>query len=223
MIRSRARLSLIAASTLAATVVLAACAGTMGKSSSMGFFISSTGSGKGGDLGGLAGADSNARRSRPRPAPATRPGAPISAPSRWRRRPSTRATASAPGPWQNAKGVVVATERDRTARRQQPHQADRADRKGRGGQRPRRHAEHARHPDRLAAGRHGDRRRRGHDLRQLDQAAARRGDGRPSRPHRPRRERAGEVVELVAPVARLQPRRVDGTGGAGCIYCFAAN
>ena len=44
---------------------------------SMTFFITSEGSGKGGDLGGLAGADAHCQNSRPRPAPAVRPGAPI--------------------------------------------------------------------------------------------------------------------------------------------------
>ena len=48
-----------ASSVAAATVLLAACAGSMGSGSSTGlsFFVSSAGSGRGADLGGLAGAD----------------------------------------------------------------------------------------------------------------------------------------------------------------------
>jgi hypothetical protein len=58
MNRSGARLPLVAASALAAIVaLLGACAGSMSGPSGMGFFVSSTGSGRGGDLGGLAGAD----------------------------------------------------------------------------------------------------------------------------------------------------------------------
>jgi len=48
-----------ASSVAAATVLLAACAGSMTSASNtgLGFFVSSTGSGRGADLGGLAGAD----------------------------------------------------------------------------------------------------------------------------------------------------------------------
>jgi hypothetical protein len=109
MIRSRARLSLLVASALAAAVVLAACAGTMGKSTSMGFFISSTGSGKGADFGGLAGADKLCASL------ATAAGA---GNRTWRAYLSTVPVQGAAavnardrigtGPWYNAKGVVVA-------------------------------------------------------------------------------------------------------------------
>ena len=111
------------------------------------------------------------------------------------------------GPWRNAKGVVVAKNVTELHGANNLNKQTALTEKGDGRQRPRRHAEHARHPDRLAARRHGDRRRGRHDLRQLDQERRGRGDGRPPRSHRPRRERAGEVVELVAPVARLQLRR----------------
>jgi len=111
MIRSRARLALVAAPALAAAaLVLAACAGSMGGGTSgMSFFVSSTGSGKGGNLGGLAGADQLCTSL------ATAAGAgnhtwraylssvpiPGSAGVNARDRIGT-------GPWRNAKGVVVA-------------------------------------------------------------------------------------------------------------------
>jgi hypothetical protein len=109
MIRSRARLSLLAASAVAATVVLAACAGMKGSSSSMGFFVSSVGAGKGADLGGLAGADKLCTSL------ATAAGA---GNRTWRAYLSTVPVQGAAavnardrigtGPWSNAKGVVVA-------------------------------------------------------------------------------------------------------------------
>ena len=71
------------------------------------------------------------------------------------------------------------------------------------------------------------RRRRRHDLRQLDERQA----GAAMVGHHDRMglrdDDAVEVLELVAPVARperrLQPGRAAGTGGAGLFYCFAAN
>ena len=107
--------SLVIASLVAATGVLAACAGSTmapaGSSSNtgMGFFVSSTGSGRGADLGGLAGAD------RLCTSLATAAGA---GNRTWRAYLST--TPNAPGaavnardrigtgPWRNAKGVVIA-------------------------------------------------------------------------------------------------------------------
>jgi len=109
MIRSRARLSLLAASAVAATVVLAACAGMKGGSSSMGFFVSSTGSGKGADLGGLAGADKLCTSLATTAGYGNRT---------WRAYLSTVPVSGSAavnardrigtGPWSNAKGVVVA-------------------------------------------------------------------------------------------------------------------
>ena len=198
----------------------------VGRISGMSFFVTSTGSGKGADLGGLAGAD----RLCTTLAHGGRRGG-----KTWRAYLSTQAAAGTAAvnardrigtrPVAQRQGRRHREGRRRPARReQQPQQADRADREGRRRQRPRRHAEHARHPDRLAAGRHGVRRQRRHDLRQLDQERRGRGDGRPPRPHGPRRQRAGEVVELVAPVARLQPGRARRAPAATArIYCFAAN
>jgi len=97
---------LLAAATAAAAALLVAC-GSM--TSPMTFFVSSTGSGKGGDLGGLLGADQLCTRL------ANAAGAPA---QEWRAYLSTVAVTGypavnardriGPGPWRNAKGVVVA-------------------------------------------------------------------------------------------------------------------
>jgi hypothetical protein len=109
MYRSRARLSVATALAVAAgVVVLAACA-SMGGASGMSFFVSSKGSGKGGDLGGLAGADQLCTSL------ATAAGA---GNRTWRAYLSSVAVPGSAavnardrigtGPWRNAKGVVVA-------------------------------------------------------------------------------------------------------------------
>ena len=94
---------------VAATVVLAACGSMMGSKTDMTFFVTSAGSGKGADLGGLAGADAICTRL------ATAVG---SSGHTWRaylsQQPLGGATAVnardriGPGPWRNAKLVVVA-------------------------------------------------------------------------------------------------------------------
>jgi hypothetical protein len=94
---------------LGATVALAACGSMMGGKTDMTFFVSSTGSGKGADLGGLTGADALCTRL------ATAAG---STGHTWRAYLSAVPVAGAPGanardrigpgPWRNAKGVVVA-------------------------------------------------------------------------------------------------------------------
>jgi hypothetical protein len=99
-----------------AAAVLAACAGSMSSpgsssnSSGMTFFVSSTGSGRGGDLGGLAGAD------RLCTSLASAAGA---GNHTWRAYLSTQSGPGGPGvnardrigtgPWRNAKGVVIAS------------------------------------------------------------------------------------------------------------------
>ncbi len=92
----------------AAATVLVAC-GSMGSKTDMTFFVSSTGSGKGADLGGLAGADQLCTRL------ANAAGA---SGHDWSAYLSTVPAGGAPGvnardrigagPWRNAKGVVVA-------------------------------------------------------------------------------------------------------------------
>ncbi len=96
-----------------ATAVAAALLGLAGtlhaQPSGMSFFVTSTGSGKGADFGGLAGADRHCQTL----------AAAVGAGNRtWRAYLSTQPTSAAPavnardrigkGPWRNAKGVVVA-------------------------------------------------------------------------------------------------------------------
>jgi hypothetical protein len=102
-----------ASSVAAATVLLGACAGSMtgsGSSTGLSFFVSSTGSGRGADLGGLAGADRLCSTL------ATAAGA---GNKTWRAYLSTQPAPGSEtavnardrigaGPWRNAKGVVVA-------------------------------------------------------------------------------------------------------------------
>jgi hypothetical protein len=110
MIRSRPRFALVAAATFAVTAaLLAACAGSMSGSSGTSFFVSSAGSGKGGDLGGLAGADQLCT---------SLAGAAGAGNRTWRAYLSTVAFPGGAGvnardrigtgPWRNAKGVVIA-------------------------------------------------------------------------------------------------------------------
>jgi hypothetical protein len=102
------RISLVAAVALA----LGSCA-SMSQRAGMSFFVTSTGSGKGADLGGLDGADRHCQSL----AKATG-----SRDRNWRAYLSTSASGGYPpvnardrigrGPWQNAKGVVVASNVD---------------------------------------------------------------------------------------------------------------
>jgi hypothetical protein len=109
MIRSRARLSVVSGVTIATVVVVLAACAAMGGPPGMGFFVSSTGSGKGGDLGGLAGADRLCTSLASTAGAGNRT---------WRAYLSTVAVPGSAGvnardrigtgPWRNAKGVVVA-------------------------------------------------------------------------------------------------------------------
>jgi hypothetical protein len=89
-----------------ATLILAAAGGAWAQGSAMTFFITSTGSGKGADFGGLAGADRLCQSL----------AAAVGAGSReWRAYLSTQGQGAVnardrigAGPWQNVKGVVVA-------------------------------------------------------------------------------------------------------------------
>lgn len=104
---------LTTATALSAAVLalgLGACASGTQKND-MSFFVSSTGSGKGADFGGLAGADAHCQKL------AAGAGAGLRT---WRAYLSAQPTPGRPGvnardrigrgPWQNAKGVVVATD-----------------------------------------------------------------------------------------------------------------
>ena len=109
--RSPIRLTLLAC---AAAALLSACSSMLGPAQGQGqsrmtFFVSSSNPGRGADLGGLAGADRHCQ------ALANAAGA---GNHTWHAYLSTSATAAAPavnardrigtGPWQNAKGVVIA-------------------------------------------------------------------------------------------------------------------
>lgn len=94
-------------------IAVAACAGMGGGGGGMSFFVSSTGSGKGADLGGLAGADQHCQKL----ASAVGAGG-----KTWRAYLSTQGTEGAQtvnardrigkGPWHNAKGVLIAADVD---------------------------------------------------------------------------------------------------------------
>jgi len=99
-------------STIVVTLALLAlvpAGAALGQASSLSFFVTSAGSGKGADFGGLDGADKHCQ------ALAAAAGA---GGKTWRAYLSTQASGGAPavnakdrigkGPWQNAKGVVVA-------------------------------------------------------------------------------------------------------------------
>ncbi|MEO8345858.1 MAG: hypothetical protein ABI607_09205 [Betaproteobacteria bacterium] len=96
------------ASAVASAIALTGCA-SMSPQNSAGFFVTSTGSGKGADFGGLAGADKHC----------TALAAAAGLPDRtWHAYLSTQASGSTPavnakdrigsGPWMNVKGVVIA-------------------------------------------------------------------------------------------------------------------
>jgi len=105
------RPGVMAASVALLTLVLAGCEtiGRFENQLSMSFFVTSKGPGKGADFGGLAGADAHCQ------ALATDAGSRLRT---WRAYLSTSASRSSPtrnardrigtGPWQNAKGVVIA-------------------------------------------------------------------------------------------------------------------
>jgi hypothetical protein len=104
--------------TTATLALLAACATPSSSTGPMSFFATSAGSGKGADLGGLAGADAHCQRL------ATAAGAAASSGKVWRAylsTPPTLAAGTTPavaaihardrigaGPWYNAKGVLIA-------------------------------------------------------------------------------------------------------------------
>jgi len=104
-----ARLTILAS----AAILLAWSAGAQAQQANMSFFVTSTGGGKGADLGGLAGADARCQQL----AQAAGAGA-----KTWHAYLSTQGATGQPavnardrignGPWQNAKGVVIAKNLD---------------------------------------------------------------------------------------------------------------
>ena len=109
------RLTKMVLSAVAAFAVVAISAGSHAQQAAMTFFITSVGLGKGADLGGLDGADAHCQRL----AQSAGAGA-----KTWRAYLSTTIIPAKPeatvhardrigrGPWQNAKGVVIATSVD---------------------------------------------------------------------------------------------------------------
>jgi hypothetical protein len=102
------------AAVAACTALLASCGGMPGMSAGkpgMSFFVTSTGPGKGADLGGLAGADLHCQTLAKAAGAGNRS---------WRAYLSQQPTSSVPGvnardrigkgPWMNAKGTVIATD-----------------------------------------------------------------------------------------------------------------
>jgi hypothetical protein len=95
---------------LAASLTVAGGQTARAQSASASFFVTSTGIGNGGNLGGLAGADNHCQE--------LAQAAGIGAPKTWRAYLSTQAADGKPainardrigkGPWQNSKGVVIA-------------------------------------------------------------------------------------------------------------------
>jgi len=95
------------------SLVVVACAATQGGGGGMSFFVSSTGSGKGADLGGIAGADQHCQ---------TLAAAAGAGSKTWRAYLSTQGKDGAQtvnardrigkGPWHNAKGELIARDVD---------------------------------------------------------------------------------------------------------------
>ena len=138
---------------------------------------------------------------------------------------STRATASAAGPWHNAKGGssrsdVAELHGDGNNLNKQTALTEKGDVVNGRGDTPNQHdILTGSQPDGTAIAGAVD-----IDLRQLDQQRRRRGDGRPPRPHRPRRERArrsrGTRRTSRAAAART---RCKATGGDGLFLLLRAN
>ena len=180
----------------------------------MTFFVSSTGSGMGGNLGGLAGADKHCQALAAKAGAGNRNGRPISAPAC---RTSTRATGLARDPGRTPRAsssppTSMSCTRTRPTSTTTPRSTSRAGRSTAGCAQP------ARHHDRVHARREGD----DDDLPELDEQRGHQTGmlghhdwlkfGKPGSPWNSAHASKGCSQEnLVA------------TGGAGLIYCFAAN
>ncbi len=174
--------------------------GAQQKPNELGFFITSVGSGKGADFGGIEGADKHCQQLAQGAGAGGRT---------WRAYERRRGQArqcqgphSRAGPWQNAKGVVVATSvadlhSDSNKLGKENSLSEKGEVvNGRGGD-----AQPSRHPDRLEPGR--DTCRRQPDLQQLDEQRRRQRPGRASR--QAGRWGEPELLELSARDQGLQP------------------
>ena len=188
----------------------------------MSFFVTSANPGKGGNLGGLAGADAHCQSL----AAAVGAGG-----KTWRAYLSTSTVDAkdriGDGPWYNVKGELIAqnvadlhsannkltaatalTEKG-TAPKSTSTRQSRA--------RPAGAAVAARHPDGHERGRHEGCRH----VQQLDGRRRRDRDARPRGPHGPQSRR--ELVERDPPSQGCSMEKLTPTGGAGMFYCFATN
>ena len=182
----------------------------LAQAAAMTFFVTSTGSGKGADFGGLAGADKHCQ------ALAAAVGA---GNHTWRAYLSASAAGGAPavnardrigpGPWQNAKGVVVARNVDElhgtNNLTKQTALTEKGDVVNGRGDTPNKHdILTGSQPDGKAYTDAAD-----HTCGNWTKSGEGDRNGRPSRPQRPRHQPAGVVVELVASDQRLQRPRAD--------------
>ena len=224
--QSKMKLACLAAAGLIGVV---GCAGMQsGGPKSMTFFVTSTGPGKGGDLGGLEGADRHCQSLAQAAGAGERT---------WRAYLSTQAPSLnnpafvnardriGAGPWQNAKGEVIARNVDdlHSASSNLTKQTA-LDEKGQPVNSRTETPSQARHAHRLAT-----RRDRlpgnpipGHDLRQLDEGRGRwLRDDRPFRSRRPHRHSMGDVLEFQSPDAWLQSgaHTPHGRGWPVLLFC----
>ena len=219
---------LIASATVIAVSAAALAQQAPPQSPNMTFFVASTGSGKGADLGGLAGADQRCQQLAQ---------AAGSTGKTWHAYLSTQAANGQPainardrigtGPWQNAKGVVIAKSIDElhganNLTKQTALSEKGSPTKGRGDS-PNEH-------DALTGSTMDGRAfPAGEDRtgKKPDQQHPEMGDARAYRPRRLTRRCGIEVVECLASLARigwwLQPSGPPEHRGAGLFYCFAIN
>jgi hypothetical protein len=197
-------------SRMAAAVAVAAAGMSVpafAQQANMTFFVTSAGSGKGGDLGGLDGADAHcAALAKAAGAKATNWHAYLSTALPGGDQGVDARSRIGKGPWQNAKGVVVAKSVDdlhsgSNNLNKQTALTEKGDMVNGRGDKPNEH-------DMLTgsdAEGHFSTAGGGHHLRQLDQERRRLGDRRPPRPAGAEGHAAHEVLELVARQRGLQP------------------
>ena len=190
---------------------------------SMTFFITSAGSGDGANLGGLEGADAHCE---------TLAAAQGAGGMGWMAYLSTIAEDGSAavnardrigaGPWHNQAGVMVANDVDDLhSEAANLTKETILTEKGEPGERPGRRPEHARHPHGVEDGRHGVHRGGLRQLRQLDQQRRRE---RPGRPPRPASAAASNPTSWNSAHSSrgCSQQNLQGTGGNGLFYCFAA-
>ena len=208
------------------TFIALAQAPAQGPQQPMSFFVTSTGSGKGADLGGLAGADALCD-TRAKAVGSTKTfHAYLSTQGDNPRMVVNARDRIGLGPWYNAKGQLVARSLEELhgdtlalarlganiskasvlTEREKPQGLWR-------------HAQPARHPDRLASRRHRLYRRRRSHLQQLDFEH----DGSAQLGHFDRTGGGNASWNSAHPSRGCSQENLVSTGGAGLLYCFAIN